>query len=373
MLVVAGIVGSHTVKHKAAGINIDLWAGIAMVIFAIIMIAWALLRPVVPSRRRPGARARGAYAARPLPDLKPGRTVHVHATVCAVSSLQPAGVEPAGHSEALLTVPSGARLGLGSAPFRLSHRLAGHPAFQREALARLLDAVPRPWTLHQDAKREVVTPVARFISDERPLGDIIRNLEQTSAWLVTRHLEHVSPYRDLLDRCVHQVAPLVPSREGRTLDRGAMMVIGSPHAVVPVHIDRHHNLLLQIEGRKEFCVGWFDDPREQAREIGRNFGRRPSASHRVPDRQVSFHLGPGDGIYIPAYAFHWVQGAPGSSVALSCAFRTELTERAELAQVLNAELRRLGIPSRSPVGSRSDRLKASVVRLHRRVGRRRGG
>ncbi|MBV8429598.1 MAG: hypothetical protein JO244_00425 [Solirubrobacterales bacterium] len=48
ILVVTGIVGSHHVKTKAAGINIDLWAGIAMLIFAAIMIAWALLRPVVP-------------------------------------------------------------------------------------------------------------------------------------------------------------------------------------------------------------------------------------------------------------------------------------------------------------------------------------
>jgi hypothetical protein len=48
ILVVTGIVGSHHVKTKAAGINIDLWTGIAMIIFAIIMIAWALLRPVMP-------------------------------------------------------------------------------------------------------------------------------------------------------------------------------------------------------------------------------------------------------------------------------------------------------------------------------------
>jgi hypothetical protein len=48
ILVVTGIVGSHHVKTKAAGINIDLWTGIAMIIFAIIMVAWALLRPVMP-------------------------------------------------------------------------------------------------------------------------------------------------------------------------------------------------------------------------------------------------------------------------------------------------------------------------------------
>ena len=48
ILVVTGLVGSHAVKTKASGINIDLWSGIAMLVFAIIMIAWALLRPVMP-------------------------------------------------------------------------------------------------------------------------------------------------------------------------------------------------------------------------------------------------------------------------------------------------------------------------------------
>jgi hypothetical protein len=47
-LTVAGLAGSHTVKHKAAGIDIDLWTGIVMIVFAVVMIAWALLRPVRP-------------------------------------------------------------------------------------------------------------------------------------------------------------------------------------------------------------------------------------------------------------------------------------------------------------------------------------
>jgi hypothetical protein len=48
VLLITGIVGSHHVKTKAAGINIDLWTGIAMIVFAAIMIAWALLRPTQP-------------------------------------------------------------------------------------------------------------------------------------------------------------------------------------------------------------------------------------------------------------------------------------------------------------------------------------
>jgi hypothetical protein len=48
ILIVTGIVGDHTVKNKAAGINADLWTGIAMLVVGILMIAWALLRPVQP-------------------------------------------------------------------------------------------------------------------------------------------------------------------------------------------------------------------------------------------------------------------------------------------------------------------------------------
>ena len=61
----AGIVGSHTVKNKAAGINIDLWTGIAMLIFAVVMIAWALLRPVAPEPAQPRGEGSGRLRRAP--------------------------------------------------------------------------------------------------------------------------------------------------------------------------------------------------------------------------------------------------------------------------------------------------------------------
>jgi hypothetical protein len=48
ILIVLGIFGSHTIKTKAAGINIDLWTGLGMLVFGALMIFWALSRPVVP-------------------------------------------------------------------------------------------------------------------------------------------------------------------------------------------------------------------------------------------------------------------------------------------------------------------------------------
>jgi hypothetical protein len=53
------------VKNKAAGINVDLWTGIGMLVVGIAMIAWALLRPVQPEP--PETRGEGSGRIRRAP------------------------------------------------------------------------------------------------------------------------------------------------------------------------------------------------------------------------------------------------------------------------------------------------------------------
>ena len=48
VLLITGLAGSHAVKSKAAGINIDLWTGIVMIVFAVLMAAWSVWRPTAP-------------------------------------------------------------------------------------------------------------------------------------------------------------------------------------------------------------------------------------------------------------------------------------------------------------------------------------
>jgi hypothetical protein len=62
ILVVLGAVGSHHIKTKADGININLWTGVGMLAFGALMVAWALWRPTVPKPERP--EQGGPYAAR---------------------------------------------------------------------------------------------------------------------------------------------------------------------------------------------------------------------------------------------------------------------------------------------------------------------
>jgi NADH:ubiquinone oxidoreductase subunit 4 (subunit M) len=65
ILIALGIFGSHHIKNKAAGINVDLWTGIGMLVFGALMIFWALKRPVMPEP--PETRGQGSGRLRRAP------------------------------------------------------------------------------------------------------------------------------------------------------------------------------------------------------------------------------------------------------------------------------------------------------------------
>ena len=57
ILFVAGIVGSDADKNKAAGVNINLWVGIALIVASALFWFWALSRPLteeLEEAERPG-------------------------------------------------------------------------------------------------------------------------------------------------------------------------------------------------------------------------------------------------------------------------------------------------------------------------------
>jgi sulfite exporter TauE/SafE len=46
LLTVLGLTESQAEIDKAAGVNINLWAGLGMLVFGLLMITWALTRPL---------------------------------------------------------------------------------------------------------------------------------------------------------------------------------------------------------------------------------------------------------------------------------------------------------------------------------------
>jgi hypothetical protein len=52
VLLVAGLVDGDEASEKAAGIDINIWTGIGMAAFGVLMLAWMRVRPVAPAAGR---------------------------------------------------------------------------------------------------------------------------------------------------------------------------------------------------------------------------------------------------------------------------------------------------------------------------------
>jgi hypothetical protein len=53
VLTILGIIADPKEVDKAAGININLWGGLAMLVFAALFVLWARLRPIVVPAEKP--------------------------------------------------------------------------------------------------------------------------------------------------------------------------------------------------------------------------------------------------------------------------------------------------------------------------------
>ena len=68
ILVITGLFSSQAQAEKAAGLNINIIAGIVMIVFAAAMAAWARIRPIVvsPDRGEAGEAGTEGEGSRPV-------------------------------------------------------------------------------------------------------------------------------------------------------------------------------------------------------------------------------------------------------------------------------------------------------------------
>jgi hypothetical protein len=68
ILVITGLFSSDTQAEKAAGLNINIIAGIVMILFAAAFVAWARIRPIVvpPDPKETGEVGTDGEADRPI-------------------------------------------------------------------------------------------------------------------------------------------------------------------------------------------------------------------------------------------------------------------------------------------------------------------
>jgi Cupin superfamily protein len=259
--------------------------------------------------------------------------------------------------------PAALRGAIGCRPLQLRHGLSGHPSLSREALAAVAELHPGNLVEHHRADLPLVLPTGE--AERLPLSPraVIEGIEDNHCWMVLWHIDTAAPYDRLVERWVEPIRAAIPTSEGALGPSESLALIASPGAVVPAHVDHNHNVLLQLEGTKELFIGEFSDASEAQRQVERRYGRAVLNLDRLPERVTRFVLGPGDALYIPPYAFHWVIGGADVSVALSCSVTTAAANRTQEVHAWNSRLRRLGLRPRPP-GEGLHRDRAKVRALH---------
>lgn len=237
-------------------------------------------------------------------------------------------------------------------PVRLAHDLAGHDLLTLEALVELARRI-RPVDAEY-ARGDV--PVGLDPDDARPNGlsveETIRQIEHCGSWMVLKFVEQDPPYRDLLSDILAGLEPVVAPATGAMLKREAFVFISSPDAVTPFHFDPEHNILLQIRGRKTMTVFPAGDERLAAGEAHEAFHdgghRNLPWSDEFAALGRPFELRPGEAVYVPVKAPHWVRNGPEVSISFSITWRSEWSYREQYARRMNALLRKAGLRPASP-------------------------
>lgn len=237
-------------------------------------------------------------------------------------------------------------------PGVFGHHLCGHALFELDALVALSQRI-RPVDVEQNlAHIPVGIDPSELKSNGLSVEETIRSIEQNGSWMVLKFVDQDPLYRALLDTVLDEIEPLVARSTGAMLKREAFIFVSSPGAVTPFHIDPEHNILMQLRGEKVMTVFPAADPELVP-------GALQEAFHQGGHRNLPFHdsfaakgtplrLTPGDALYVPVKAPHWVQNGDAMSISLSVTWRSEWSYREADAHALNRLLRKAGLQPAMP-------------------------
>lgn len=260
----------------------------------------------------------------------------------------------------------------------LTHRLADHPLLEIEALARLAERI-RPRDLEHNAATNLPLGISNADTPSNGLSvhDTIASIERCGSWVLLKQIQQDPLYRDLLHDVLAELRPEIEPVTGEMLKLVAFVFISSPEAVTPLHFDPEYNILFQIRGTKTMTLFPASDAEivtQTFREKYYNGGPRnlPWRADFGP-RGRPIHIAPGEGIYVPILAPHWVKTHGEVSVSLSLTWRSEWSFHQEDAHRFNSRLRRLGLSPAQPRAFPRGNLAKSVaqralVRVERGIG-----
>lgn len=203
------------------------------------------------------------------------------------------------------------------------------------------------------------------------IAETVRSIEENGSWMVLKFIEKHPVYRALLEETLAEIDPITRGKTGAMLGMEGFIFISSPGAVTPFHFDPEHNILMQIRGSKVMTLFPASDERIVSGLAHEHF--HLGLQHRNLVWQEDFaalgtpvSLAPGEAVYVPVKAPHWVQNGDAVSISLSVTWRSEWSYAEADARAFNHILRKRGLtpasPKRWPAQNRAKSLAFRAVR-----------
>ncbi|HCS52047.1 cupin-like domain-containing protein [Rubinisphaera sp.] len=237
-------------------------------------------------------------------------------------------------------------------PFLISHDLCNHPFFDVERLLELAQKLPADQIEYNAGQLPVSISHAETPMNGLSADETIRRIAECKSWMVMKYIEQDPEYRQLLEECLAQVAPLTEKIAPGMMKPHAFVFMTSPGSVTPYHIDPEHNFLLQIRGEKIVRLYDGNDPTllspRELEDFYCDRGRNLVISEENKERCWTYRLKPGQALHFPVTFPHWVENADDVSISFSITFRTPDLDRRRALYRMNSGFRKLGCNPAAP-------------------------
>ncbi len=252
--------------------------------------------------------------------------------------------------------------------FTVEHSLVGHQLLEWGAIAALAGRLPAG-SIEIGGDQSAV--VAGLDYQRRLLeGDAeaaVLALENQERSLYFYNVETDAELAPLVKELIDTGRSLLGVDRSDIMSEEGYLFISGGTAVTSAHVDHECNFLLVTSGKKRVWIAPVGDPEGEIALEALHSGRYGSCGSRPAGMQLH-ELGPGDGIFIPPRAAHYVENGPGPCTALSVVFLHRMTQDEVPVYAWNARLRRLGLTPTAPgLSPRRDRIKRGSYDLVRAV------
>lgn len=236
-------------------------------------------------------------------------------------------------------------------PHLLTHALHEHTLLRLETLAELAGRLPAQ-SIEYNRGDLPIGVGGKPGSNGLTIEETILEIARANSWAVLKNIEQDPRYEGLLLSLIGELQDEISAATGAILRPQGFIFISSPGAVTPYHFDPEHNILLQVAGSKvmtQFPAGDATFAPDSIHESYHAGGARElvwSDSFSASGRE--FAIGPGEAVYVPVMAPHFVRNGPESSISLSITWRSDWSFAEADARGMNRVLRRFGLSPRAP-------------------------